>query len=70
MSGLKQKANTSIREIVIENPVEEELDRVDEDVLNDMISEAMESTKEESTLPTLDDDKLFKKKDCITYTLT
>lgn len=63
MSGLKQKKNTAIKEIVIENPIPEELDKVDENVLNDMIDEAMESTKEESTLPTLEDDKLFKKKD-------
>ena len=63
MSGLKQKKDMTIREIVIKNPQPEELDKVDENILNEMIKEAVESTQEESTLPTLDDDKLFKIKE-------
>jgi len=62
MSGLKNKTNTQYKEIIIENHQPEEISKVDENVLNDMIQEAQQQTVPESDLPTLEDDKLFKKK--------
>lgn len=61
MSQLKDKKNQNIREIVIKNP-ENDINQVDENVLNSMIAEAQKETISQSTLPSLDDDKLFKKK--------